>query len=432
MGISAAVKTGLTDAKGRPRVVVTGIGIIAACGIGRDPFWANIRAGKSGIQRIQSFDASACVAQCAGEVRDWDAAQLFPPHKLKRFDRYVQFAVGSAVMALEDAALDWSPQCPQDRRGVSFGTGLGGVSHAEHEHTRFLKKGMRGVNPALALQIFCGSAHSNVAIETGFRGVGTTNSNSCASGVIAVGEAFRYLRDGWADVMIAGGAEAPLCPLTFSAFDFIKTMSRWSGEPASMACRPFDLHRDGFVMGEGGCSLVLETLSHAVSRGSRIYAEVLGFGLNNDAFHMTSPAPDGDRVVACMEQALADAEVLPQQVDYVNCHASSTALNDANEIACIKRVFGEHARRLAVSGTKPFTAHPLGATGAIETAICALALRDQWLPPTLHHHTPDPACDLDIVPNQGRHAALHYAVNNAFGFGGINSSIVLGEPRFVL
>jgi 3-oxoacyl-[acyl-carrier-protein] synthase II len=411
----------------RRRVVITGLGVVSACGIGKDAFWQAIRAGKSGIRPVTSFDASNCVARCAGEVRDWHAPDFFRPHKLTRFDRYVQFAVGSAFLALEDAGLPWSKERPQPRVGVSFGTGLGGISHAEDEHTRFLKKGMRGVNPALALQIFGGSAHSNIAIECGFRGPGTTNSNSCASGVIAIGEGLRYLRDGWADVIVAGGAEAPLCPLTFSAFDFIKTMSRWSGEPAAHACRPFDAERDGFVMGEGGCAVVLETLEHAERRGARIYAEILGYAMNNDAFHMTSPLPSGESVVACLRATLADAGIAAEEVDYINAHASSTQLNDANEIQCIKEAFGPHARRLAISGTKPFTAHPLGATGAMETAICALSLQDQWIPPTLHHRNPDPACDLDIVPNQGRPAQLRIAQNTAFGFGGINSSIILAR-----
>jgi 3-oxoacyl-[acyl-carrier-protein] synthase II len=249
--------------------------------------------------------------------------------------------------------------------------------------------------------------------------------------VVSVGEALRYIRDGWADVMIAGGAEAPLAPLTFGAFDFIKTMSRWTGEPAAHACRPFDADRDGFVMGEGGASLVLEEYEHATRRGARLYAEVLGYALNNDAYHMTTPHPDGDRVSRCMEDALADARVAPEQIDYINAHASSTQINDANETACIRRVFGGHTARLAVSGTKPFTAHPLGATGAMETAICALALAEGFLPPTLHYRTPDPACDLDIVPNVGRAAPLRYALNNAFGFGGINACVVLGKVAHV-
>jgi 3-oxoacyl-[acyl-carrier-protein] synthase II len=405
------------------RVVITGIGVISACGIGRANFWSSIREGRSGIAEITSFDASSCSARCAGEVRDWRAGDFFPPHKLKRFDRYVQFSVASARMALEDAVLPWAKEKPQTRVGVSYGTGLGGISHAEQEHARFLKKGMRGVNPALALQVFGGSAHSNIAIEFGFRGPCATQSNSCASGVIAVGEAVRYLRDGWADVMLAGGAEAPLCPLTFSAFDFIHTMSRWHGEPAAFACRPFDAERDGFVMGEGGCTLVLETLEHAERRGAVPIAEVIGYAMNNDAFHMTSPLPSGKCVMACMRAALADADVAPGEVDYINAHASSTQLNDANEAACIREVFGE--KFPPVSGTKPFTAHPLGATGAMETAICALALRDDWIPPTLHYRTPDAACAIDVVPNFGRDAKLRVVMNNAFGFGGANSSLVL-------
>lgn len=414
----------------RRRVVITGVGPIACCGMGKTAFWESIRAGRSGIGPITSFDASAYHARAAGEVRDWNARDFFSPNRLKRLDRYAQFAVASALLALEDAAFPWSKEQPQARVGVSFGTALAGISGAEEEHLLFLKKGPRAVNQTLALQIFGGAAHSNIAIECGFRGVGTTNSNSCASGVIAVGEALRYIRDGMADVMVAGGAEAPLSPLTFGAFDFIKTMSRWQGElgeSLARAYRPFDLHRDGFVMGEGSASLVLEEYEHAVRRGARIYAEVLGYGLNNDAYHMTTPHPSGESVVDCMRAALADARVAPEQIDYINAHGSSTQANDANETACIKTVFGDHARHLAVSGTKPFTAHPLGATGAMETIISALAIHEGYLPPTLHYETPDPACDLDIVPNVGRERPIRGVLNNAFGFGGINSSLVLAQ-----
>lgn len=406
------------------RVVITGIGPITCSGTGRDAFWRAVRSGHSGIGPVTCFDASPFHARCAGEVLDWDPASVFPPHRLKRLDRCSQFAVASALLALEDAKLPWSRETPQPRVGVSFGSALGGIAQAEYEHVRFLKKGPRSVNPSLALQIFGGATHANIAIECGFRGPGTTNSNSCASGVIAVGEAMRFIRDGRADVMIAGGAEAPLSPLTFGAFDTIKTMSRWQGEPR-LAYRPFDLYRDGFVMGEGAASLVLEEYGHAVRRGAHIYAEVCGFGLNNEAFHMTTPLPSGECVVECMREALRDAGMEPGMVDYINAHASSTQLNDANETACIKTVFGDHAHRLAISGTKPITAHPLGATGAMETAICALALEEGFVPPTLHYQTPDPKCDLDIVPNIGRAQPLHVAMNNAFGFGGINASIVL-------
>ena len=408
------------------RAVITGIGPIACCGIGKAAFWQSIRAGRSGIGPVTCFDASPFHARCAGEVRDWDAAAFFPPHRRKRLDRYSRFAVASALLALEDARLPWSKATPQDRVGVSFGTGLAGISGAEAQHTAFLKGGSRAVTQTLALQVFGGAAHANIAIECGFRGIGTTNSNSCASGVIAVGDAMRFIREGRAEVVVAGGAEAPLSPLTFGAFDFIKTMSRWQGEPP-LACRPFDRDRDGFVMGEGAASLVIEEYEHAVRRGAFVYAEILGFALNNDAHHMTSPHPSGDPVTQCMRQALADAGIAPEQIDYINAHASSTQLNDANEIACLKRVFGDHARRLSISGTKPFTAHPLGATGALETAICAMALTEGFVPPTLHHRTPDPACDLDIVPNEGRNQMLRFAMNNAFGFGGINACLVLGK-----
>jgi 3-oxoacyl-[acyl-carrier-protein] synthase II len=415
------------------RAVITGLGPITCAGTGKDRFWESIRAGRSGISRITCFDTNECKALCGGEIRDWDPSVFFPPHRLKRLDRYAQFAVASALLALEDAGLPWSKDTPTSRVGVSFGTALGGIANAETEHQHFLKKGARGVNPTLALQVFGGSAHSNIAIECGFRGPGTTNSNSCASGVISVGEAWRYIRDGMADVMIAGGAEAPLSPLTFGAFDFIRTMSRWQGDPP-FACKPFDRERDGFVMGEGAASLVVEEYGHARARGARIYAEVLGYSLNNEAYHMTTPLPSGEAVIACMQEALASAHLPPDAIDYINAHASGTQLNDANESAAIKAVFGAHAPRLAVSGTKAFTAHPLGATGAIETLICALALDEGYLPPTLHHSAPDPACDLDVVPNVGRSQPVRYAMNNAFGFGGINAVLVLGrapEPSSV-
>ena len=408
------------------RAVITGLGPITCAGIGLDAFWQSIRAGRSGISRITSFDTGELKAHCGGEIRDWDPSAFFPPHRLKRLDRYAQFSVASALLALEDSGLPWSKERPNARVGVSFGTALGGIAGAESEHQRFLKKGQRGVNQTLALQVFGGSAHSNIAIECGFRGPGTTNSNSCASGVIAVGEAMRYIRDGMADVMIAGGSEAPLSPLTFGAFDFIRTMSRWEGDPP-FACKPFDRDRDGFVMGEGAASLVIEERDHAIRRGARIHAEVLGYSLNNEAHHMTTPLPSGEAVIACMSAALADARLTPADIDYINAHASGTQLNDSNECAAIRAVFGEHANRLAVSGTKPFTAHPLGATGAMETMLCALALDRGFLPPTLHHRTPDPACDLDIVPNTGREQPLRYAMNNAFGFGGINAVLVLGK-----
>jgi 3-oxoacyl-[acyl-carrier-protein] synthase II len=412
----------------RRRAVITGIGPITCIGTGREDFWRGLRAERSGIRRIASFDTSEFNAHCAGEIVDWVPEDHFPPHRLKRLDRYAQFAVASAKMALDDAGLAYSREAPQHRVGVSFGTALGGVANAEYQHVHFLKKGTRGVNQTLALQVFGGSAHSNIAMEFGFRGVGTTNSNSCASGTVAVGEALRYIRDDFADVIIAGGAEAPLSPLTFGAFAIIKSMSQWNGD-AALACRPFDLKRDGFVMGEGAASLVIEELEHARKRGAHIFAEVLGYSLNNDAFHMTSPLPTGEASIRAMRETLADAGIAPEQVDYINTHASSTQMNDSTETLAIKEVFREHANRIPVSGTKAYTAHPLGATGAIETAISALAIDQKWIPPTLNRDNPDPSCDLDVVPHHGRDAELNYVMSNSFGFGGINACVLLGRVR---
>lgn len=413
------------------RSVITGIGPVTCIGHGRENFWKGILAEKTGISRISSFDPKPFQVRCAGEILDWNPEEFFSPHRLKRLDRYAQFAVASAQLALDDAGIEYSREprrlSGQHSIGVSFGTALGGICKAEDQHIRFLKKGARGVNPMLAIQVFGGSAHSNIAIEFGFRGVGTTNSNSCASGTVAVGEALRYIRDGFADVIVAGGAEAPLSTLTIGAFDIIKTMSRCD-EP-NLASRPFDRLRDGFVMGEGATALIVEELEHARARGAKIYAEVLGYSLNNDAFHMTAPLPNGESCIRAMRSALADAHLAPEQIDYINAHASSTQLNDNTETMSIKEVFGEHATKIPVSGTKGYHAHPLGATGAIEAAICALTLDRQWVPPTINYQNPDAACDLDIVPNHGRTAELNYIMSNSFGFGGINACVVFGRVR---
>jgi 3-oxoacyl-[acyl-carrier-protein] synthase II len=411
-------------AQPKRRAVITGLGPITSVGIGREEFWDGLRAEKSGIRRLETFDSSIFNAHCAAEIPDWKPEQFFPPHRLKRLDRYAQFSVGSAKLALDDAGIEWSREHPQHRIGVSFGTALGGIANAESEHAHFLKKGSRAVNQTLALQVFGGSAHTNIAIEFGFRGAGTTNSNSCASGTISVGEALRYIRDDFADVMVAGGAESPLSQLTFGAFAFIKTMSQQ--EPA-VACRPFDRLRDGFVMGEGAASLIVEELEHARARGAHIYAEVLGYSLNNDAFHMTSPLPSGESCIRAMREALADAGLAPEQIDYINAHASSTQLNDSTETKAIKEVFGAHAHKIPVSGTKPYTGHPLGATGAIEATICALTINRGWVAPTLNWQNADPACDLDVVPQHGRELRVDHVLSNSFGFGGINACIVLGR-----
>jgi len=404
------------------RAVITGVGPITPIGIGKRAFWDAIKSRRSGIATISKFDASIFRSTNAAEITNWHPESIFPAHRLKRLDRYAQFSVGSVKLALEDSGLEYSPDHPLPRVGVSFGTALGGVSNAEIQHKAFVEGGPKSVQQkTLALQVFGGSAHSNIAIEFGFRGVGTTNSNSCASGNVAIGEALRYIREGWADVMIAGSAEAPLSPLTFGAFAFIRTMSR--AHPA-LACRPFDLERDGFVMGEGAASLVLEEYEHAKARNAEIYAEVIGYSLNNDAFHMTTPLPTGESCIRAMHDALDYARLGADQIDYINAHASSTQLNDANEAFCIRKVFGARAGQIPVSGTKAYYGHPLGASAAIEGVICALAIREGVIPPTLNYRNPDPACDLDVVPNEPREKVLTHVMSNAFGFGGINSCVI--------
>ncbi len=408
------------------RAVITGIGPITCIGSGLENFWQGLLAEKSGISRLTRFDPEPFGVYSAGEVRDFVLTDYVTPKRAKRLDRYAGLAVASALLALRDAGFEFSAEHPQPRVGVSFGTALGGISNAEEQHGKFLAGGPRAVNPGLALTVFGGSAHSNIAIECGFRGTGTTNSNSCASGPVALGEAMRYIRDGWADVMVAGAAEAPLAPLTFGAFALIKSMSTYEGEEPGRACRSFDRERTGFTMGEGAASFVVEEYEHAKRRGAHIYAELLGYALNNDAHHMTNPLPSGASAVACMKAALADARLRPEQIEYVNAHASSTKANDATEVRSIKTALGAHAYQIPVSGTKGYTSHALGATGCFEAAACCLAITRGFIPPTLHLENPDPECDLDHVPNHGREMKPKFVLSNSFGFGGINSSIVLG------
>jgi 3-oxoacyl-[acyl-carrier-protein] synthase II len=408
------------------RAVITGLSTISPIGTGKDAFYQGLRSLKSGITTITRFDASPFAARHAGQVEDFDPAKFFPSHRLKRLDRYAQFSVASAHMAIADAALPWSPDQLQDRVGVSFGTALGGIANAEQECANFLERGHKAVSRALALNVFGGSAHSNIAIEFKFGGPGTTNSNSCASANVALGDALNFIRDGRADVVIAGAAEAPLSPLTFAAFDNIHTMSRWQGQPPGFSCRPFDSARSGFVMGEGAACFVVEELSHALARGAHIYAELASFSLNNEAYHMTSPRPDGRQLKQVIQIALDAAGVTPAQLDLVSCHASSTQLNDANEAECLLEIFADQARHIAISATKGYTAHALGATGAFELATCLLAMEHSWIPPILHLEDPDPATSgLDLVTGTGRDAPVTCALSNAFGFGGINSCVVL-------
>lgn len=412
------------------RVVITGIGAITAVGSGKDGLWRGILRGESGVRRITRFDPSPFDSQVAGEVADFDPLAYFPARRVKRLDRFAQFALVAAKMALDDSNRCGSSLCagepPWSQVGVCAGTALGGVALAEHQHELFMRQGIRAVNPALAFLVFGGSGGSHVAIEFGFTGPGNTNSNSCGSGAIALGEAFRHIQKGQAFAMVAGAAEAPLAPLTFGAFDILHAMSKSHEDPAQ-ACRPFDATRDGFVMGEGAAMFILEERRHALTRGAPIYAEILGYACNSDAYHMLAPRPDGSCAARCIRNALADARVSPAQIDYINAHATGTPLGDAAETLAIKRVFGERARRIPVSSTKPFHAHPLGASGAIEIAICSLALEHDYLPPTLNLRQADPACDLDCIPNEGRHTRVNHILSNSFGFGGINASIVLAR-----
>jgi 3-oxoacyl-[acyl-carrier-protein] synthase II len=340
----------------------------------------------------------------------------------RRLDRFSQFSVAATRMALSDAGLDPAREDP-DRVGAMMGTALGGVAHGEGQYRNFIQGGPRAVDPALALTVFAGAASCNIAIEFGFTGPNSTNGMSCASGAIAIGEAFRAIVRGEVDVMVAGGAEAPLAPLCFGAFAIIRAMSTRNEDPAH-ASRPFDQGRDGFVMAEGAAVLVLEERGRALARGAPVYAEVCGFGLTNDAHHMTAPRPDGRQAARAMRNALTEARVAPHEVGYINAHGSSTPLNDSTETASVKQVFGDHAYRLAFSGTKGYYGHALGASGAIEAAICALASRRGWVPPTVNLDCPDPACDLDHVTGTGRALAPDYLLSNSFGFGGINAALL--------
>ena len=404
------------------RVVVTGIGAITPIGTGVEGLWQGLRERRSAVGPITRFDAEPFRSRIAAEVPDFHATDHIQERRVRRLDRFSQFAVAATRLALEDARLDPARE-DRDRLGAMMGTALGGVAHGEAQSRVFYQDGYRSVDPGLALGVFPGAASCNVAIEFGLTGPNSTNGMSCASGTIAIGDAFRAIARGEADVMVGGGAEAPLAPLCFGAFALIRAMSTRNDDPAR-ASRPFDAGRDGFVMGEGAAVLVLEERGRALARGAPVYAEICGFGLTNDAHHMTAPLPDGSQAARAMRIALAGAAVPPSDVGYVNAHGSSTPLNDPTETAAVKAVFGDHAWRLAVSGTKGYYGHALGASGAIEAAICALASRRGWLPPTVNLEQADPACDLDYLTGEGREGAPEYLLSNSFGFGGINASLL--------
>ena len=405
------------------RVVITGIGAITPIGTTQDGLWSGLQRQRSAVRSLTRFDPSPFRSHNAAEINDFFPVDHLDRRKAKRLDRFSQFSVVGAQMALADADLDLARE-DRERVGANMGTALGGIGYAEGQLGVFLERGLREVDATLALSVFGGASSCNIAIELGVMGPNSTNAMSCASGTIAIGDAFRQIRDGYADVMVAGGSEAPLAPLCFGAFALIRAMSTRNEEP-EVASRPFDRDRDGFVMGEGAAVLILEEHGRAKARGARMYAEVAGYGTTNDAHHMTAPLPDGSQAARSMRLALDDAKVSAGEIGYVNAHGSSTPLNDSTETMAIKSVMGERAYRVPVSGTKGYYGHALGASGAIETAICALALEREWLPPTVNLQVADAACDLNFLPGTGRTERVEHILTNSFGFGGINAALVL-------
>lgn len=407
------------------RVVVTGLGAITPIGQGREGLWAGVCREESAVGRITRFDPSHLRSQVAAEVNDFDPTDYFPARKVNRLDRFSQFSLVSAMQAVEDAGLELEIE-DRERVGIYMGSALGGVGYAEGQHELYVKEGLRSVSMTLALSVFGGASSSNIAMEMGLHGPQLANTNSCASGTLAVGEAFRAIRAGQVDVMLAGGAEAPLAPLTYGAFALIRAMSTRNDDPRT-ASRPFEKDRDGFVMGEGAAVLVLEEEGHAVRRNARILGEVLGYGSSGDANHMTQPLPDGSQAARSMRLALRDAGCAPEEIEYVSAHGSSTPLNDSTETLAIKTALGERAYRVPISATKAMHAHALGATGAMELGISLLSFAQDYVPPTINLCSPDEKCDLDYVPNHGRRARVSRIISNSFGFGGINAAVVLGR-----
>ncbi len=408
------------------RVVVTGLGAVTPIGIGLDAVRASLRAERSAVGVLTRFDPSPFRTHIAAQVNDFAAEDHLDARRVKRLDRFGQLSVIAANMAIADSGIDLAKESREDI-GVMMGTALAGVGYAEEQLGRYLVGGLRAVDATLALAVFGGASSCNIAIETGVQGPNSTNAMSCASGAIAIGEAFRQVRDGYANVMIGGGAEAPLAPLCFGAFALIRAMSTRNDDPAH-ASRPFDADRDGFVMGEGGAALILEERERAIARGANIYAEIVGFGSTNDAHHMTAPLPGGAQAARAMQQALSRADMQARDVDYVNAHASATPLNDPTEVDAMRTVFGDALSDVWVSGTKGYHGHALGASGAIEAVICMLALRDGWLPPTVNLEHPDAACTLKHVPRGGMAMRPEVVMSNSFGFGGINASLVFRQP----
>ena len=409
--------------RARQRVVITGIGAITPIGSGVNGLWSGVLRGVSAVRRVTRFDPSPFRSRLAAEIDDFDPHAYLEPRRAKRLDRFSQLAVAASLQALADARLT-PHSAPLACAGCCIGSALGGVAFAEEQHQAYISRGIGEVSPSLALSVFGGAAPSNVAIDVGLRGPTLANSNSCASGAIAIGEAFRLVRDGHAPLMLAGGIEAPLAPLTFGSFALIKAMSTAEDEPCR-ASRPFDAERDGFVMGEGAAMIVLESREHALARRAEVYAEIRGFGVTTDAYQMLAPLPNGTEAARAMRLALDEAALEPPSVDYVNAHASSTPVGDRAEVCAIQCALGEQASRVAVSGTKGLYGHPLGASGAIETAICALAISRGHLPGTTNLRRADDDNPLNLIGQAGFDQQPRVVMNNAFGFGGINAALIL-------
>jgi 3-oxoacyl-[acyl-carrier-protein] synthase II len=418
----------MNRANGEPRrVVVTGLGVVSPLGSEVDTFWTRLLAGESGIGPVTRFDISKYDTRIGGEVRDFRAEDVLDKKDIRRSDLFVQYAIGAAAQATKQAGVSAETVDP-NRWGVVVGSGIGGIATFEDQHRALLEKGPSRVSPFFIPMMISDMASGQVSIQLGAKGPNYCTVSACSSGAHAVGDAFRIIQNDDADVMISGGAEAPITPVSFAGFCSMKAMSTRNDEPHK-ASRPFDAQRDGFVMGEGAGILVLEELEHARRRGVKILAEVVGYGATGDAHHMTAPAPEGEGAARAMRAAIRDSSLSLETFGYLNAHGTSTQLNDKFETQAIKSVFGDQAKKLPVSSTKSMTGHLLGAAGGLETIICVLALERQKLPPTINYDTPDPDCDLDYVPNTARAVELQAALSNSLGFGGHNVTLALS--RFV-
>lgn len=407
------------------RVVITGFGIISPLGNDVDTFWNHLIAGKSGVGQITQFDATDFGVKIAAEVKDFDPLNYIDKKEARRMDRFVQFAVAAAKQALKHAELDMEKE-DATRVGVYVGSGIGGLSTLEDQHRVLMERGPRRISPFFVPMMIANMASGMVSIHTGAKGPNSAAISACSTGTNCVGDAFKILQRGDADVMLAGGTEATILPMAIAGFSAMGALSSRNEEPEK-ASRPFDRDRDGFVMGEGSAVLVLETLEHAQKRGANIIAEVAGYGMTADAYHLTSPDPEGDGARRSMLMAVADAGLKPEDIDYINAHGTSTGYNDKFETLAIKSAFGEHANRLVVSSTKSMMGHLLGAAGAIEAVVLALTLKEQIVPPTINLENQDPECDLDYVPNEARQTRVRAALSNSLGFGGHNATICIKE-----